>query len=47
MKLTINWRDTPRGAWKRCYSDWSFEDVAFLNKTVGYEKYRVVRAVAS
>lgn len=42
MLLTINFRDRPNGAWKRCRSDWSFEDIAFLNRVVGYEKYRVV-----
>lgn len=47
MKLSILFRDHVGGTWKRCAMPWHFEDINFLNKTVGYEKYRVTRVVAS
>lgn len=47
MKLTIQYRDHVGGTWKRCAMPWQFEDINALNKTVGYEKYRVVRVVAA
>lgn len=43
MKLTVEYRDSKRGSWKRSAMTWTFEDVAFLNRTAGYEKYRVAR----
>lgn len=44
--LNLEYRDSARGPWKRCDSDWKPEDVAWLNAAVGYEKYRVSPAVA-
>lgn len=46
MKLTIEYRDKPSGRWKRSRMPWTFEDVAALNKLVGYEKYRIVEVTA-
>ncbi|MCC4250789.1 hypothetical protein [Microbacterium testaceum] len=47
MRLTVQYRDRVGGAWKLSKMTWRFEDINLLNKTVGYEKYRVVRVVAS
>lgn len=46
MMLTIEYRDTRHAGWKRSRMNWTMADVAYLNKTVGYEKYRVVRVTA-
>ena len=47
MRLTVQYRDHRGGTWKNSRMQWQFEDINVLNKTVGYEKYRVVRVVAS
>lgn len=46
MNLHVEYRDSARGAWKRSAMPWTFEDVAYLNRTCGYEKYRVARVTA-
>lgn len=46
MILAIEFRDTRHAGWQRCRMNWTLADIAFLNKTVGYEKYRVVRVTA-
>jgi hypothetical protein len=46
VKLTIEYRDGVRGSWKRSRMPWTFEDVGYLNRTAGYEKYRITRVTA-
>lgn len=46
MKLSIEFRDTPRSGWMRSRMAWTFEDVAWLNRACGYEKYRVAHVTA-
>lgn len=46
MRLSIQFRDTKTSAWKRCRSAWTFDDIAYLNRVCGYEKYRVVRVTS-
>lgn len=46
MRLLIEYRDSARGAWKRSEMAWSFDDVAYLNRASGYEKYRIVKVTA-
>ena len=47
MKLTVMYRNRIGGSWKLSKMPWQFEDINLMNKTVGYEKYRVIRVVAS
>lgn len=42
MNRRVEWRDTRHAGWRRSYAGWTAEDVAFLNRTVGYEKYRII-----
>jgi hypothetical protein len=46
VTLTIQYRHSKHGAWKTSAMPWSFEDVAYLNRACGYEKYRVARVTA-
>ncbi|MBQ9917404.1 MAG: hypothetical protein IJO71_09440 [Microbacterium sp.] len=46
MKLLTEYRDSARGVWKRSAMAWSFDDVTYLNRASGYEKYRIVKVTA-
>lgn len=48
LKHRVEWRRDESSPWEESHARWTFDDVTFLNLTVGYEKYRVtnVRAEA-
>jgi len=46
MIPTIMYRDARHAPWKKSAMAWTDAELDFLNKTVGYEKYRVVRTSA-
>lgn len=46
LRTHVQYRDGRDGMWKDARSSLTFDDICRINKIVGYEKYRMVRAWA-
>jgi hypothetical protein len=47
VKIRVEWRDNEQSPWRESHAVWTLDDVAYINRTVGYEKYRVTNVRAT